>query len=65
MLDSLAQFGGALAHLLSGWGVLNVFWATLLGIVIGALPGRTSRRSSFSSASMSARSTAAAAAPFS
>jgi putative tricarboxylic transport membrane protein len=41
MLDSLAQFGGALAHLLSGWGVLNVFWATLLGIVIGALPGLT------------------------
>jgi putative tricarboxylic transport membrane protein len=41
MLDSLGQFGGALAHLLSGWGVLNVFWATLLGIVIGALPGLT------------------------
>src|SRR5918994_2179967 len=41
MLDSLGQFGGALAHLLSGWGVLNVFWATLLGIIIGALPGLT------------------------
>lgn len=41
MLGSLEQFGGALAHLLSGWGVLNVFWATLLGIIIGALPGLT------------------------
>jgi putative tricarboxylic transport membrane protein len=41
MLSSLEQFGGALAHLLSGWGVLNVFWATLLGIIIGALPGLT------------------------
>src|SRR5919109_2325622 len=41
MLSSLEQFGGALAHLLSGWGVLNVFWATFLGIVIGALPGLT------------------------
>ncbi|MFL5169571.1 MAG: tripartite tricarboxylate transporter permease, partial [Microvirga sp.] len=41
MLHSLEQFGGALAHLLSGWGILNVFWATLLGIVIGALPGLT------------------------
>ncbi len=41
MLDSLGQFGAALAHLLSGWGVLNVFWATLLGIIIGALPGLT------------------------
>jgi len=41
MLGSLEQFGGALTHLLSGWGVLNVFWATLLGIIIGALPGLT------------------------
>jgi putative tricarboxylic transport membrane protein len=41
MLDSLGQFGAALAHLLSGWGVLNVLWATLLGIIIGALPGLT------------------------
>lgn len=41
MLNSLEQFGAALAHLLSGWGTLNVFWATLLGIVIGALPGLT------------------------
>src|ERR671921_708984 len=41
MLGSLEQFGSALGHLLSGWGVLNVLWATLLGIIIGALPGLT------------------------
>src|ERR671935_2875040 len=41
MLGSFEQFALALAQLLSGWGVLNVFWATLLGIIIGALPGLT------------------------
>ena len=41
MLESLGQFGGAFATLLSGTAVLNVFWAMLLGIVIGALPGLT------------------------
>jgi putative tricarboxylic transport membrane protein len=41
MLDSLSQFGNAFGTLLSGTAVWNVLWATLVGIVIGALPGLT------------------------
>jgi putative tricarboxylic transport membrane protein len=41
MLHSLDQFGIALGHLLTSYTVFNVLWATVLGIVIGALPGLT------------------------
>ncbi len=41
MFDSLREFGGAFAGLLTPWGIFNAFWATFLGIVIGALPGLT------------------------
>jgi putative tricarboxylic transport membrane protein len=41
MFESLSQFGGAFGDLLTGTAVFNVFWAMLLGIIIGALPGLT------------------------
>ena len=41
MLDSLGQFGGALWGFMSPGILFTVLWATLLGIVIGALPGLT------------------------
>ncbi len=41
MLDSLGQFGAALGGFLAPAIIFTVLWATLLGIVIGALPGLT------------------------
>ena len=41
MLDSLGQFGAAFGGFLSPTIIFTVLWATLLGIVIGALPGLT------------------------
>jgi putative tricarboxylic transport membrane protein len=41
MLESLGQFGGALAGFMKPAVLFTVLWATLLGIVVGALPGLT------------------------
>ncbi|MFD2648105.1 tripartite tricarboxylate transporter permease [Devosia albogilva] len=41
MLDGLFMLGNGLAHFLTPLSLFNIAWATLLGIVIGALPGLT------------------------
>ena len=41
MLDGLVLLGGGLLHFLTPVSLFNIAWATLLGIVIGALPGLT------------------------
>ncbi|MCS6854391.1 MAG: tripartite tricarboxylate transporter permease [Elioraea sp.] len=41
MTQALAQLAEAFASLITPAGLFNVAWATLLGIVIGALPGLT------------------------
>ena len=41
MLENLAMLGQAFAGFANGATLFNVFWATLLGIIIGALPGLT------------------------
>ena len=41
MLDGLQMLGNGLAHFLTPLSLFNIAWATLLGIVIGALPGLT------------------------
>lgn len=41
VLDNLGMLGHALAGFATPASLFNVFWATLLGIVIGALPGLT------------------------
>jgi len=41
LLDNLAQFLAALAGFLSPLALFHMAWSTLLGIVIGALPGLT------------------------
>ena len=41
MLENLDMLGVAVAHFLTFDALLNVAWATLLGIVIGSLPGLT------------------------
>ncbi|SFV37954.1 putative tricarboxylic transport membrane protein [Devosia crocina] len=41
MLDGLFMLGAGLAHFLTPLSLFNIAWATLLGIVIGALPGLT------------------------
>jgi len=41
MFESLGLFGAALVGFLTPATIFNVFWATFLGIVIGALPGLT------------------------
>ncbi len=41
MLDGLAQLGSAFAGFMTPGTLVNVLWATFLGIVIGALPGLT------------------------
>jgi putative tricarboxylic transport membrane protein len=41
MFDGLQLLGEGIAHFLTPLSLLNVAWATLLGIVIGALPGLT------------------------
>jgi putative tricarboxylic transport membrane protein len=40
-MEGLAQLGQALAGFMTAGALLNVAWATLLGIVVGALPGLT------------------------
>jgi putative tricarboxylic transport membrane protein len=41
MLDGLVYLGQGVLHFLTPLSLFNVAWATLLGIVIGALPGLT------------------------
>lgn len=41
MLDALGMLGAGFGHALQGGVVLHAFWATLVGIIIGALPGLT------------------------
>ncbi len=41
MLDGLGQFAGALGVFANPMSLFHVLWATLAGIVIGALPGLT------------------------
>lgn len=41
MLDGLSLLAGGLAHFMTPMSLFNVAWATLLGIVIGVLPGLT------------------------
>jgi len=41
MLDGLATFGAAFAVFANFTTLINVAWATLIGIIIGALPGLT------------------------
>jgi putative tricarboxylic transport membrane protein len=40
-MEGLAQLGQALAGFMTAGALFNVAWATLLGIVVGALPGLT------------------------
>lgn len=40
-MDGFYSFLGALAGMLTSWAIVNVIWATLLGIVVGMLPGLT------------------------
>ena len=41
MLDGLGMLLGGITHFLTPLSLFNIAWATLLGIVIGALPGLT------------------------
>lgn len=41
LLDNLSQFFSAIAGFLTPLALFHVFWSTLLGIIIGALPGLT------------------------
>ena len=41
MLEGLALLGDGVAHFLTLQSLFNVLWATLLGIIIGLLPGLT------------------------
>jgi putative tricarboxylic transport membrane protein len=41
MFDGLGMLFGGIAHFLTPISLFNIAWATLLGIVIGALPGLT------------------------
>ena len=41
MFDGLILLGQGIAHFFTPWGLFNVAWATLLGLVIGVLPGLT------------------------
>ena len=41
MLDALGMLGAGFGHAFQGGVVLHAFWATLVGIIIGALPGLT------------------------
>ncbi|HEV7276668.1 MAG TPA: tripartite tricarboxylate transporter permease [Devosiaceae bacterium] len=41
MFDGLALLAGGIAHFLTPVSLINIAWATLLGIVVGALPGLT------------------------
>ncbi len=41
MFDGLFMLGNGLAHFLTPLSLFNIAWATLLGIIIGALPGLT------------------------
>ena len=41
MFDGLSLLATGIAHFLTPISLFNIVWATLLGIVIGALPGLT------------------------
>ena len=41
MFDGLVMLGNGIDHFLTPLSLFNIAWATLLGIVIGALPGLT------------------------
>ena len=41
MIEGLSMLGGGIQHFLTPLSLFNVAWATLLGIVIGMLPGLT------------------------
>ena len=41
MPDGLVYLAQAIVHFASPWSLFEIFWATLLGIAIGALPGLT------------------------
>lgn len=41
MFDGLSMLGNGLAHFMTPMSLFNIAWATLLGIIIGALPGLT------------------------
>jgi putative tricarboxylic transport membrane protein len=41
MLDPLGMLGAGFAHVLQGGAAFHALWATLVGILIGALPGLT------------------------
>jgi putative tricarboxylic transport membrane protein len=40
-MDGINSFLGTLGGMLSSWAVVDVLWATLLGIIVGMLPGLT------------------------
>ncbi|MBZ0215119.1 MAG: tripartite tricarboxylate transporter permease, partial [Fimbriimonadaceae bacterium] len=40
-MDGLFSFLAALSAMLTSWAIVDVFWATLLGIIVGMLPGLT------------------------
>ncbi len=40
-MSGLASFGTALADIVTSFALIDVLWATLLGIVVGSLPGLT------------------------
>jgi putative tricarboxylic transport membrane protein len=41
MFDGLFLLGDGILHFLTPWSLFNVAWATLLGLVVGVLPGLT------------------------
>ncbi|MBR0648422.1 transporter [Roseomonas terrae] len=40
-MDALNNLAGGFAHVLGGGAIFHALWATLIGIIIGALPGLT------------------------
>ncbi|WDR06174.1 tripartite tricarboxylate transporter permease [Devosia rhodophyticola] len=40
-MDGFNSFLGALSAMVTSWAIIDVVWATLLGIVVGMLPGLT------------------------
>ena len=41
MPEGLANLGTALLGFMGPWTLFNVLWATLLGMIVGMLPGLT------------------------
>ena len=40
-MDGLISFANSVAAILTSWSAIDVIWATLLGIIVGMLPGLT------------------------